>query len=116
MKQSRRTFLKHSTAALAATAFFPTSVFATADDTLVGVQLYSVRDDMDKAPLQTLQALAKMGYRNVEHANYKDRKFYGYAPAEFKKILGDLGMRMPSGHTVMRAEHWDATNNTFTKA
>jgi sugar phosphate isomerase/epimerase len=70
---------------------------------------------MQKAPLKTLQALAKMGYKNVEHAGYKDRKFYGYTTTEFKKILGDLGLRMPSGHTVMRKEHWDAASNTFTK-
>ena len=41
-----------------------------------------------------------MGYKNVEHANYVNRKFYGYAATEFKKMLQDLGMKMPSGHTV----------------
>jgi hypothetical protein len=49
-----------------------------------------------------------MGYKHVEHANYVDRKFYGYAPAEFKKLLDDLGLKMPSGHTVMGKQHWDA--------
>lgn len=53
--------------------------------TNLGVQLYSVRDDMEKDPLGTLKLLAAMGYRNVEHANYADRKFYGYSAAEFKK-------------------------------
>jgi sugar phosphate isomerase/epimerase len=115
MNHSRRTFIKSSTVALAGVALLPKQLFAAADDTLAGVQLYSVRDDMEKAPLQTLQALAKMGYKNVEHANYVDRKFYGYTPAEFKKVLNDLSMRMPSGHTVMRAEHWDTANNTFSK-
>lgn len=57
-----------------------------------------------------------MGYVYVEHANYIDRKFYGYTPAEFKKILGDLGLSMPSGHTVMTVEHWDAAKNDFTDA
>ena len=41
-----------------------------------------------------------MGYKNVEHANYVNRKFYGQSAAEFKKTLDDLGLNMPSGHTV----------------
>jgi sugar phosphate isomerase/epimerase len=55
-----------------------------------------------------------MGYKHVEHANYVNRKFYGYSAAEFKKILNDLDLKMPSGHTVMRSQHWDATAKDFT--
>jgi len=54
-----------------------------------------------------------MGYKNVEHANYINRKFYGYTAAEFKKILDDLGLKMPSGHTVMGKNHWDAEKKEF---
>lgn len=116
MNNSRRTFVKNSALALAGAALLPKTFFAApaADAPIVGVQLYSVRDDMKAAPLKTLQALAKMGYKNVEHANYENRKFYGYSADEFKKVLSDLGMKMPSGHTVMRQQHWDAANNTFT--
>jgi sugar phosphate isomerase/epimerase len=55
-----------------------------------------------------------MGYKHVEHASYTDRKFYGYGPKEFKKILDDLGMKMPSGHTVLGSKHWDASKKDFT--
>jgi hypothetical protein len=55
-----------------------------------------------------------MGYRNVEHANYSDRTFYGYAPKEFKKIFNDLGMKMLSGHTVFGKEHRNNATNDFT--
>ena len=54
-----------------------------------------------------------MGYKHVEHANYNDRKFYGYAAKEFKKMLDDLGMQMPSGHTVMGKPHWDDVEKRF---
>ena len=54
-----------------------------------------------------------MGYQHVEHANYVDRKFYGYTAKEFKKILKDLGLSMPSGHTVMGPSHWDAAKKDF---
>ena len=57
-----------------------------------------------------------MGYRHVEHANYIDRKFYGYSAKEFKKILDDLGLNMPSGHTVLNAKAWDESKNDLTDA
>ena len=82
--------------------------------TITGVQLYSIRDDMKKDPLGSLKKLSEMGYPHVEHANYVDRKFYGYSATEFKKILSDLGMKMPSGHTVMTSKHWDESKKDFT--
>ena len=45
-----------------------------------------------------------------------DRKFYGYPAKEFKKVLNDLGLKMPSGHTVLGKDHWDASKNDFTDA
>ena len=71
---------------------------------------------MKKDPLGTLKQLAAMGYKHVEHANYVDRKFYGYSAKEFKKLLSDLGMKMPSGHTVLGKQHWDASKNDFNEA
>jgi sugar phosphate isomerase/epimerase len=117
MNNSRRSFLKNTTAALAGTTLLSKISFATlgfADTEIVGIQLYSVRDDMGKDPLGTLKLLAAMGYKYVEHASYNNRKFYNYTPKEFKKILDDLGMKMPSGHTVMGAQHWDEAKKDFT--
>ncbi|HKO79154.1 MAG TPA: twin-arginine translocation signal domain-containing protein, partial [Chitinophagaceae bacterium] len=92
MHISRRKFIQNSTLTIAGAALFSKTVFAgIKSKTLTGVQLYSVRDDMKKDPLGTLKQIADMGYRHVEHANYVDRKFYGYGAKEFKKILDDLG-------------------------
>ena len=114
MSASRRTFIKKATLAVAGTTLFSRELFAAEKARqLTGVQLYSVRDDMKNDPLGTLKQLAKMGYKNVEHANYVDRKFYGYTAKEFKKVLKDVGLTMPSGHTVMRKEHWDETKKDF---
>jgi sugar phosphate isomerase/epimerase len=85
-------------------------------DIILGIQLYSVREDMKKDPLGTLKQLAAMGYKNVEHANYVERKFYGYTASEFKKVLDDLGLQMPSGHTEMSDKHWDKATKDFTDA
>lgn len=115
MDNSRRTFLKNSTLALAGLSFSNELLTGhKAGKKTLGLQLYSVRDDMKQDPLATLKQLAKIGYKYVEHANYADRKFYGYAAVEFKKVLDDLGLKMPSGHTKMGAEDWDSTTNDFT--
>jgi sugar phosphate isomerase/epimerase len=115
MTSSRRTFLKNSAIAATAAAFMPNDLFAaSAKIQRVGIQLYSVRDAMKTDPAGTLKKLAAMGYQHVEHANYVDRKFYGWTAKEFKKILDDLSLQMPSGHTVMTPQHWDAEKNDFT--
>ncbi|TAE52178.1 MAG: sugar phosphate isomerase/epimerase [Bacteroidetes bacterium] len=116
MNTSRRAFLKTSALAATGMALFANEMMAASKPgkALVGIQLYSIRDEMGKDPLGTLKQLAAMGYKHVEHANYRDRKFYGYSATEFKKILDDLGMTMPSGHTVMGRDHWDESKKEFT--
>lgn len=100
--------------ALVGTAVLSKTAFAASrKNVAVGMQLYSVREDMMKDPLGSLKKLAGMGYKNVEHANYINRKFYGYSPQEFKKILDDLGLKMPSGHTVFGMMHWDDSKKDF---
>ncbi len=111
----RREFLQKGALALAGTAAFSGDLFAAKKKKhVVGVQLYSIRDDMKKDPVGSLKKLAEMGYTDVEHANYIDGKFYGFSPKEFRKILDDLGLRMPSGHTVMGKPHWDEGKGEFT--
>ena len=114
MTTSRRTFLKNSAVLIAGTTLLSKGALgAPRPSEIIGIQLYSVRDDMKKDPVGTLTQLAKMGYKNVEHANYIDRKFNGYNAVEFKKILDSLGLKMVSGHTVMRKEHWDPGKKQF---
>lgn len=115
MNNSRRSFIRNSAMAAAGVSLFQQNIFAAAKKgELTGIQLYSVRTDMKADPLGTLKQLSEMGYRNVEHANYANRKFYGWSVSEFKKILNGFGMSMPSGHTVLDAKHWDATKKDFT--
>jgi sugar phosphate isomerase/epimerase len=117
MNQSRRVFIRNSAIAAAGATFFSSDLFAAAKKgELTGIQLYSIRDDMYKDPLGTLTQLSKMGYKHVEHASYNNRKFYKWSATEFKKLLNDLGMTMPSGHTVMSSKHWDASKKDFTDA
>ena len=111
---NRRNFIQRTAVAAASASVLSGWSFAAPAKTLTGIQLYSVRDDMKADPLGTLRKVAAMGYKYVEHAGYRDRKFYGYAPKEFKKIMDDLGIRMPSGHTVLGKPHWDEAKKQFT--
>ncbi|MBL0742490.1 sugar phosphate isomerase/epimerase family protein [Chryseolinea lacunae] len=114
MNTSRRDFIKKGALSLAATSMISNVLFAKAKSEMTGVQLYSVREQMKSDPLATLKQVAAQGYKYVEHANYVDRKFYGYAAKDFKKVLDDLGLKMPSGHTVMGKKHWDDAKKDFT--
>lgn len=65
----------------------------------IGLQLYSLRDLVKEEGIQkTLEVVAKMGYKNLETASYDNGKIYGLAPAEFKKMVNDLGMKCTSAH------------------
>lgn len=115
MKTSRRTFVKSGAMIALGAAILPRSVFAAGTEKpVVGLQLYSIRDDMEKDPRGSLEKIAGMGYKVVEHAGYSDRKFYGFTPSEFKKILGDLGLKMYSGHVDFGMKAWDASKKDFT--
>lgn len=117
MNSSRRSFLRKSAFSFGAMAIASPalqSLAAAKYNKLVGIQLYSVREDMKMDPMGSLTKLAEMGYKYVEHANYVNRKFYGWTAQEFKKRLDDLGIKMPSGHTVMGKLHWDDSKKDFT--
>lgn len=58
-----------------------------------GVQLYTVRSEMEKSVERTLARIATIGYREVEFAGY-----FGKKPAEVAKWLKANGLAAPSAH------------------
>ena len=97
MTTSRRSFLK-STTLLSAGLYMAPSKFKLKSPT-IGLQLYTVRDAMAKDPVSTLAKVAAIGYNSVEGATYTgDEKFYGMSPAEFKRVLKQNGLIIPSSH------------------
>src|SRR5690242_21913221 len=87
MNISRRRFIKNSSLTLAGLSFIPSALTNKVPADILGVQLYSVRDDMKTDPAGTLKKLAQMGYKYVEHAGYQNGKFYENSILDFKKIL-----------------------------
>ena len=114
-KQSRREFLKVSSGALGAFILLPGTLksgrmsapAAGLKDPKkfgIGLQLYTIRDAMGIDVKGSLKKVSDAGYKYLELAGYADRKFYGYMPDEFKKIVKDLGMEILSSHTQVEAQ------------
>jgi sugar phosphate isomerase/epimerase len=59
----------------------------------IGIQLYSVRQEMQRDMPGTLARLAAIGYRDVEFAGY-----FGRTPAAVRQLLDQNGLRAPSAH------------------
>ena len=60
----------------------------------IGLQLYSVRDDMEKDVAGTIKAVGESGYKFVETAGYGDGLMYGIDPVEFKNLCEDVAMQI----------------------
>jgi sugar phosphate isomerase/epimerase len=121
---NRRFFLKHTGAFALGSLLFPAcnteknkdgaeeSAQNTADSTTattqvqpvtgnlgkIGLQLYSVKDIIEKDLKGTLQQLAAMGYKEIESYPGQKGHYFGVAPKEFKTMLNDMGMELVSSH------------------
>ncbi|MBQ3527153.1 MAG: sugar phosphate isomerase/epimerase [Clostridia bacterium] len=60
----------------------------------VGIQLFSVRDHMEKDPAGTLREIASMGYTAIEPCNGS----YGMDPSDFRALCDELGLRIICAH------------------
>ena len=99
--QNRRNFLKQASLLLAGGLVAPQLLSSCAEKSKkhIGLQLYSLRDLVkDEGIQKVLETASKMGYTNLETAGYDNGKIYGMAPAEFKKMCNDLGMKCTSAH------------------
>ena len=68
----------------------------------VGIQLYSVRDEMAKDPVEAIRQVAEIGYKNLEVANSRAAEDPGVGfdvPADkLLEILGGFGAKVVSSH------------------
>ena len=101
MSTSRDSFSRRSFLALAGTAPLA-SVAAQGKRIPLGLELYSVRNELAKDLVGTVRAVAKLGYEGVE--------FYGPyfqwttdRAKEVRKLLDDLGIRCYSTHNDSRS-------------
>lgn len=64
----------------------------------IGLQLYSIRDSIMKDIPGSIAKVAKMGYKFVEPAGYRNGKLYGMTPAAFKELCQSNGLTVISSH------------------
>jgi sugar phosphate isomerase/epimerase len=89
---SRRAFL-----AMAGAVPFAASAFSQTKSVPIGIELYSVRDDLMKDLPGTVRAVAKLGYQVVEFYS----PYYKWSTEQAKdvrKLLDDLGIKCLSTH------------------
>src|SRR5512141_1627980 len=70
----------------------------------IGVQLYTVRDDMKKEFAGTLAKVARIGYKEIEFAGY-----FGNDPKTVRALLARNGLVSPSSHIgfPVLGKDWD---------
>jgi sugar phosphate isomerase/epimerase len=103
---NRRDFLKTTLGVSAGSLLLPAFARSGASGRMsssrhvkdIGIQLYTVRNEMMADPVATLKRLAKIGFKELESARSDKGNYYGFAPKEIRKITGDLGMKLRSGH------------------
>jgi sugar phosphate isomerase/epimerase len=98
---SRKNFIKQATLLSTVLIVNPGCVTKTASTTShkVGLQLYSLREQIEGDVEGVIQKVAKAGYKEVETYGYSDNNhFWGMKPADFNVLLKDNGLVSPSGH------------------
>jgi sugar phosphate isomerase/epimerase len=63
----------------------------------IGVQLYTLRDDMQKDMEGTLRKVAALGYEGVEFAGY-----FGMEAAALRKLLDEIGLKAIGSHVSLQ--------------
>ncbi len=94
---TRRNFIKQSGLITAGLMMNPSDLLKKQKN--VGIQLYSVRDEIFKDPRGVIKKIAVAGYSEVEMFGLSaENKFYGLTVKEFAQLLKDNKLKIPSGH------------------
>jgi sugar phosphate isomerase/epimerase len=98
--QTRKQFIKLSTAAALGSLFVPKTAdaFFRKKQQAVGLQLYTLLNIMDDDVKGTLAKVAAIGYKEIESAFSKKGGYYGMKPKEFADVLKGFGLSWKSHH------------------
>jgi sugar phosphate isomerase/epimerase len=97
----RRTFLSMAARAVAGAVALPAVGRVVASEppaVTYGLQLFTLFDIIDADVHGTLQAVARIGYRDLQSSYTRLGGIYGMTPRAFGNMVGDLGMRWSSHH------------------
>ncbi|KFF06225.1 sugar phosphate isomerase/epimerase family protein [Flavobacterium reichenbachii] len=95
---SRRIFIINGSLAAAAVLTLPSLAF-TMKKKEIGLQLYTLRDELPKNVKLVLEKVASAGYTTVETYGFSVKdQFWGLSAVELKKILDANRLKAVSGH------------------
>ncbi|MHA4894446.1 sugar phosphate isomerase/epimerase family protein [Pedobacter sp. PWIIR3] len=100
---SRRTFIKQASIA-AAGAVILRNFYCTpaASGKVVGLQLYTLREQLPKDVKGVIAKVAQAGYKEVETYGYTaETGFWGLSAKDFSQTLKENGLKAPSGHFTL---------------
>ncbi|MFD2938667.1 sugar phosphate isomerase/epimerase family protein [Flavobacterium notoginsengisoli] len=81
----------------------------------IGIQLYTLREELPKDVKATLEKVAKSGYTTVETYGFSIKdQFWGLTPKELKKILDDNNLKAVSGHYNLGSFLYDGNTTELT--
>ena len=106
----RRDFLQTAASSVAAAACWAGGASPLLADPLglpIGVQLYTVKEELAKNFFATLKRLRIIGYKEVETAGFLDKK-----ASKWRQTLDQLGLRCPSAHCVTTDQSDDEIKRT----
>ncbi|PST84409.1 sugar phosphate isomerase/epimerase [Pedobacter yulinensis] len=107
---TRRTFMKQAGVAGAAALLLPSFACGTARKP-VGLQLYTLRDQLPKDVKGVIARVGAAGYKEVETYGFDLKTgFWGMPAKDFKTLLRDNGLHAASGH--MGVDSFIETGNT----
>lgn len=95
---TRRNFIINASMATATVCLIPSFAFSS-NKKRIGLQLYTLRDELPKDVKGTLEKVAQAGYTEVELYGFSIKdQFWGLSAQELKKLLDANGLRAVSGH------------------
>ncbi len=94
----RREFVQNASLAAAGMLSMPLFLESCREKNELGLQLYTLRDIMDKDPKGVLEKISVFGYTKLETNGYANGKIYGMDFQEFVEFAKGLGMKVTSGH------------------
>jgi sugar phosphate isomerase/epimerase len=96
----RRTFIKNAGLLALSLPLAQSDLFAAPAHKIpaFGIQLYMVRENMEKDTPGTLKKLGEIGYTQIESYGGNKGMFWGMSNREFQKLAGGNGLTLVSSH------------------
>lgn len=91
---TRRSFITQSALASTSLLFYT----SCKSEKLIGLQLYTLREDAAKNIQNTIAYIAQAGYNNVELFGYNNRNYFGLSIPQMANLLKQHNLKSTSGH------------------